>query len=133
MKSWRCLGKAEDNMSPDKIIVSIVGLIGILLTYLFFFGKKEEAVEANGSLDITVEGGYQPSQIVIPANTPTTLNFTRLDSNPCLEELVMPEFKIRKTLPLNEKVSIKITPQRNGEFPFSCGMNMFHGKIVVRD
>lgn len=119
-------------MSPDKIIVSIVGLIGIVLTYLFFFGKKEEAVEAKGSLDITVEGGYKPSQIVIPANTPTTLNFTRRDSNPCLEELVMTEFKIRKVLPLDEKVSIKITPQKTGSFPFSCGMNMFHGKIIVK-
>ncbi|MBI4990826.1 cupredoxin domain-containing protein [Candidatus Gottesmanbacteria bacterium] len=119
-------------MPIDKIIVSVIGILGILFTYLYFFGKKEEAVEAKGSLDITVEGGYQPSQIVIPANTPMTLNFTRLDSNPCLEELVMPEFKIKRTLPLNEKISIKIKPQKTGSFPFSCGMNMFHGKIIVK-
>lgn len=119
-------------MPIDKLIITIAGILGILFTYFFFFGKKEEAVEAKGSLDITVEGGYKPSQIVIPANTPTTLNFTRRDSNPCLEELVMPEFKIRKILPLDEKVSIKIMPQKTGSFPFSCGMNMFHGKIIVR-
>jgi len=26
-----------------------------------------------------------------------------------------------------------ITPDRAGEFPFSCGMNMLHGRIVVVD
>lgn len=119
-------------MSPDKILVSILGLAGILLTYLFFFGKKEVEVMAKDSIDIDVNGGYKPSSIVIPANSPTTLNFTRADPNPCLEEVVLPEFKVRKTLPLNEKVSIKITPQKTGEFPFSCGMGMFHGKIIVK-
>lgn len=119
-------------MSIDKIVVSIVGLIGIVLTYIFFFGKKEEAVAAKDNMDIVVDGGYKPSNILISLSTPTTLNFIRTDPNPCLEEVVLPEFKVRKTLPLNEKVSIKITPHKTGEFPFSCGMNMFHGKIIVK-
>ncbi len=119
-------------MPLDKIIVSIIGIIGILFTYFYFFGKKEEAVEASGEIDIVVEGGYKPNTISITKGKSTTLNFIRRDSNSCLEEVVLPEFKVRKTLPLNEKVSITITPNKTGEFPFSCGMNMFHGKIVVR-
>lgn len=28
-------------MTVDKIIVSVIGLIGILFTYILFFGKKD--------------------------------------------------------------------------------------------
>ena len=119
-------------MSLDKIVVSILGLIGIVVTYWYFLGKKEMQIEAKDSIDITVSGGYKPSTIVVPVSKTTTLYFTRTEDNSCLEEIVLSDFKIRKTLPLNEKVSITITPDKPGEYPFSCGMNMFHGKIIVK-
>lgn len=119
-------------MTLDKIIVTIAGFGGIILTYWYFLGKKESQVEAKENIDITVSGGYKPSTIVIPAGKTTTLNFTRTDDNSCLEEVVLPDFKIRRSLPLNEKVAVSITPEKPGEYPFSCGMNMFHGKIIVR-
>lgn len=87
---------------------------------------------AKDSIDIVVDGGYKPSNILISLNTPITLNFVRRDPNPCLEEVVLSEFKVKKYLPMNEKVSITITPSKTGSFPFSCGMNMFHGKITVK-
>ncbi len=120
-------------MPIDKIIVSVIGILGILFTYWFFFGKKEEEVEAKDEIDIIVDGGYNPSNIVLKQNKTTTLNFIRKDSNPCLEEVILSGFKIKKYLPLNEKVTIAITPKTAGVFSFSCGMNMFHGKIIVRD
>ncbi|MBI3379958.1 cupredoxin domain-containing protein [Candidatus Gottesmanbacteria bacterium] len=116
----------------DKFIVIITGLIGVIFTYWFFFGKKEEAVEAKDEIDITVDGGYNPSNIALKQNQATTLNFIRKDQNSCLEEVILPEFKIKKYLPLNEKVSVVITPKSTGTFPFSCGMSMFHGKIIVK-
>lgn len=119
-------------MSLDKIIVTITGIVSIILTYWYFLGKKETQIEVKDSIDITVEGGYKPSTIVVPAGKTTMLNFTRTDDNSCLEEVVLSDFKIRKTLPINEKVTVKITPEKPGEYPFSCGMNMFHGKIIVK-
>lgn len=115
----------------DKIIVSIFGVIFIGFTYWFFLGKKEKEVKANGSIDILVKGGYTPAKIVIPQNITTTVNFLREDSNTCLEEVILADFKIRKYLPLNKKVSIQINPKKKGEFDFSCGMGMFHGKLIV--
>jgi plastocyanin domain-containing protein len=94
--------------------------------------RKEAVAMAEGSIDILVEGGYNPETIEIPVNKQTILNFTRKDSNPCLEEIVLGDFKIKKPLPLNETVSIALTPKKKGTFQFSCGMGMFHGKIVVR-
>ena len=31
-----------------------------------------------------------------------------------------------------KEVTIEVTPKEAGEFDFTCGMNMFYGKIVVR-
>ena len=88
---------------------------------------------AEDSVDIIVRGGYNPSQVVIRKDQPTTLNFIRKDANPCLEEVVLSDFKVKKYLPLNEKVSVVLTPKETGTFPFSCGMGMFHGKIIVKE
>lgn len=118
-------------MTPDKILVTIGGFLGIALTYWFFLMKKEDVVAVADRVDITVKGGYSPSVISIPQRKPTTLNFIRKDPSSCLEEVVIPDFKIRKYLPLNKEVSIELNPKEKGEFPFACGMNMFHGKIIV--
>ncbi len=117
----------------DKIIINISGVLGILLVYWFFLMKKEKVVSGTGSIDIIVEGGYSPETISIPKGKTTKLNFLRKDPNSCLEEVVLGDFKIRKTLPLNQKVTIELTPQVPGEFTYSCGMGMFHGKIIVTD
>ena len=31
------------------------------------------------------------------------------------------------------ETAVEVVPQRSGEFPFSCGMNMLHGSIEVVD
>lgn len=119
-------------MTLDEIVVTIAGLIGILFTYWFFLMKKEKEVEVGESVDIVVEGGYSPSVISIPKGKTTKLNFIRKDPTDCLEEIVLSDFRVRKHLPLNEKVTIEIKPSKTGEFGYSCGMNMYHGKIIVR-
>lgn len=120
-------------MGIDKIIVLILSVAGILLTYWFFLQKEDKQVEASGDeIDITVEGGYKPASVVIPSGKTTKLNFLRKDSSSCLEEVVLGNFKIRKFLPLNKKVTLEVTPQKKGEFGFSCGMGMFHGKLIVK-
>lgn len=116
----------------DKIIVTALGMAGIVFTYWFFLAKKEKEVKVSNSIDITVEGGYSPKVISIPKGKTTKINFIRKDPNSCLEEVVLGDFKVRKYLPLNQKVTIELTPQKAGEFMYSCGMNMYHGKIIVK-
>lgn len=119
-------------MEPDKIIVLVLGILGIIFTYWYFLMKNEKAVEVKDSVDILVKGGYVPSVISVPAGKTTKINFRREDENSCLEEVVLPGFKIRQFLPLNKTVTLEIAPMETGEFPFSCGMSMFHGKIIVK-
>lgn len=118
-------------MTIDDIIVIIFGTLGMLFVYWFFFMKKEEIVKANDEIDIVVSGGYKPSVIEIKNNKTIKINFLRKDPSGCLEEVVLSDFKIKKFLPLNEKVTIEISPKMKGEYAFSCGMNMYHGKIIV--
>ena len=116
----------------DKILVTMFGILGIAFTYWFFLGKKEKEPVVSDSVDIVVEGGYSPEVIAIPQGKTTKITFIRKDPNSCLEEVVLGDFKIRKYLPLNQRVTIELTPQQSGEFDYACGMNMYHGKIIVK-
>lgn len=118
-------------MTIDKIIVGLLSLAGMAFTYWFFLMKKEEVIAVQDSVDITVQGGYTPNTISIPLGETTKISFTRKDPSACLEEVVISDFKIKKYLPLNQKVTVEVTPKEKGEFGFACGMNMFHGKIIV--
>ena len=120
-------------MNIDTFLIAVISLGGIVFTYWFFLMKPEEkTIEVNTStIDIFVEGGYSPNRISIPKGKRTTLNFFRKDPSSCLEEVVLPDFKIRKYLPLNQKVKVTLIPQKTGAFDYTCGMNMFHGKIIV--
>lgn len=118
-------------MSADKIMVTAVGFIGILFIYWLFLFKKEKKTKISDSVDIIVNGGYSPEVISIPMGKTTRINFIRKDPTECLEEVVLGDFKIRKTLPLNQKVTVEINPKKIGEFNYSCGMGMYHGKIIV--
>ena len=119
-------------MSVDKIFVMLFGAGGIAFTYWFFLMKNEKEVTVSDSVDIIVEGGYSPEVISVPINKTTKINFLRKDPSSCLEEVIIPEFKIKKFLSLNQKLSVEITPQKPGKYEFVCGMNMFHGKIIVK-
>lgn len=117
----------------DKITVLILGIGAIAFVLWYFLGnKKTKEVVVSNKIEITVEGGYTPDKIVLKKGETTTLIFNRKDPSDCLEEVVIPKFKIRKSLNLNQKTEIKITPENEGEFGFECGMGMFKGKIIVK-
>lgn len=119
-------------MNADKILVIVSGVAGIVFVYWFFLSKKREPVAVSGSVDVKVEGGYQPEVISVPLGKRTVINFTRTDPTSCLEEVVLGDFNVRRELPLNKKISVEILPKKTGEFIYSCGMNMYHGRIIVK-
>ena len=116
----------------NELVVLVIGVLGIIFTYWFFLGKKEKETAVENEVDIIVEGGYSPASISVPRDKTTKINFIRRDPSSCLEEVVLGDFKIKRYLPLNQKVTVEITPEKEGEYSYSCGMNMYHGKIIVR-
>lgn len=115
----------------DKIIVTITGLLSILGIFWFFFGKKDEVQEAGEAVTIIVDGGYKPSTIKLKQGKPVKLTFLRKDPSTCLEEVVLADYKIKQFLPLNKPVTITLNPPHPQTSEFRCGMNMFHGRIIV--
>jgi plastocyanin domain-containing protein len=121
-------------MSFDQILILATGIASILFIYLYFFGKKDDVHQAaDNVIAITVDGGYSPSVISVKKSQPVTLKIFRTDPSSCLDQLIIPQWNIVKALPLNKKLEVHFTPDEVGEFPFHCGMNMFHGKIIVNN
>lgn len=115
----------------DKLITTTIGALSLGGIYWFFFGQKDGTAETKTVWNIHVEGGYSPKIIVIPKDKTSTITFTRTDTNSCLEDVVIPDFKIKTFLPLNAPTTITLSPTKSGTFGIHCGMNMFHGKIKV--
>lgn len=112
-----------------------LGLIGLELWWFRFSKPKSRQASTQSGVQevtITVDGGYEPSQIVVQAGQPVRLNFDRRDPSSCLEEVRFPDFRIAQALPLNQVTPIEFTPDRPGRYEFTCGMNMFRGVVEVQ-
>ena len=75
--------------------------------------------------------GFIPSEIKITKNSYKQLAFVRLDAENCAEEVVFKSLNITKKLPLGEVVLIDLPKDFTGELNFSCGMNMYKGKVIA--
>lgn len=117
------------------VTVGGLGLIGLeLWWFLLSKPKSQKAKTERGiqEIDITVDGGYEPSRVVVNAGQKVRLNFFRRDPSSCLEEVRFPDFHIAQDLPLNQVKPIEFTPNKPGTYTFTCGMNMFRGAIEVQ-
>lgn len=94
-----------------------LGLIGLELWWFLLSKPKSQQVKARqgvAEVTITVDGGYEPSRIVVQAGQPVRLNFLRRDPSSCLEEVRLPDFHIAQNLPLNQVTAIEFTPTQPG-------------------
>jgi RND family efflux transporter MFP subunit len=79
---------------------------------------------------VTVTGnGFEPSRLSFKAGIPAQITFLRTTDQTCATAVVIPELKLTRELPLNQPVTIEITP-KTGEMAFACGISMFRGTIV---
>ncbi|HEY8310261.1 MAG TPA: cupredoxin domain-containing protein [Gemmatimonadaceae bacterium] len=86
---------------------------------------------ATPTVTITVKGGYDPAVIRVKAGQPVRLVFDRQETSGCSEEVVFPDFNIKKFLPAFQKTVIEVTPPRTGRYGFTCGMSMLHGSLFA--
>jgi plastocyanin domain-containing protein len=67
------------------------------------------------------------------AGIPVRLVFDRRDTGGCSEEVVFPDFGVRRFLPAGEKTVVEITPPKAGRYEFTCGMSMLRGALVAEE
>lgn len=126
-------------------LVVLGGLAGIgwVNWYFFVAGRSPAAAAAAVSPGaggegrqeqvITVDGGYAPAVVKVKAGRPVRLVFDRKDTGSCSEEVVLPDFGIRRFLPTGQKTVVEVTPAKAGRYDFTCGMSMLRGAIVAED
>jgi Cu+-exporting ATPase len=82
---------------------------------------------------IMVDGGYSPAVVKVKVGSPVRLVFDRRDTGSCSEEVVFPDFGIRRFLPTGRKTVVEVTPTKAGRYDFTCGMSMLHGALIAED
>ena len=117
-----------------EVVIAGVSLIGLVLWY--FFGKREaRAAKLDQSgvqeINVMVKGGYSPDVIAVRRGLPVRLNFYRDETASCSERVIFGDFGIARDLPAFKTTRIEFTPDKEGVFTFTCGMNMLRGKLVV--
>jgi plastocyanin domain-containing protein len=123
-------------MDSTETMVLAIGVTLIAAILWYFFGPKKSTsarVTAAGTqeVNITVKSSYTPDVIVVKAGLPVKLNFYRDETSSCSEEVVFGDFGIARRLPAFQTTAIEFTPDKVGQFTFTCGMNMLRGKLVV--
>ena len=125
-------------MDTSQIIVTLVGA-GLLafVGWFFFLAPHRVAAAVSSSagvqqVDIVVKGGYSPNVIEVEHGKPVQLNFYRDEEGTCSEELLLPDFNIRRDLAPFRTTAIEFLPKQAGTFEFTCGMHMLRGSLVVK-
>jgi plastocyanin domain-containing protein len=125
---------------PAKILVAVLGaLLIVFVNWYFFFSRRKAkaapAMPAEGNVQevmISVKGGYSPDVIVVKKGIPVRLKFYRDETDDCSDTVVFGDFNIRRPLPAFKTTTVEFTPQKAGEYTFTCGMGMLKGKFIVR-
>ena len=83
-------------------------------------------------IDIAVtEAGFVPAQARVKVGAPVTLAVTRKTERTCATEIVIKEYGIKKSLPLNTTVEVVLTPKKPGKIRYACGMDMISGDLIA--
>lgn len=118
-------------------IAVVTGGVSLIVAVLWYFFGERDAVAAKTSesglqeIQVTVKGGYSPDVIVVKQGKPVRLDFYRDETASCSEQVIFGDFGIVKDLPAFKSTAVEFTPDKSGEFTFTCGMNMMRGKLVV--
>ncbi|WP_400192709.1 cupredoxin domain-containing protein [Hymenobacter sp. B81] len=124
-------------MDSAEIIVSLSGLAlaGLVIWYFFFPARQPvSAVSLGGvqQVNVTVQGGYSPEVIEVERGQPVQLSFYRSEDSSCSEQVLFPDFSIRRELPAFQTTVVELLPQQPGQYTFTCGMGMLRGRLIVK-
>ncbi len=76
--------------------------------------------------------GYKPETVTFKQGKPAKLKFIPSDNMGCMNEVVFKELGIDEKLDGKKEVTVDIPTDKLGTYNYACGMDMFHGKVVVK-
>lgn len=118
------------------VIFAAAALIGLIIWWFFgnFQKSSQQADLANGRQEgqVVVKGGYEPEVLYLKQGVPAEVTFKMEDKTACLSHVVFSSLGVDKDLSKEKLAKVQIPTDKAGEVDYACGMDMFHGKIVVR-
>jgi plastocyanin domain-containing protein len=117
------------NRSYLAIVIPVVIVFAISFALAPTTGAKPRVQQFTVKIS---ERGFEPETLKVRRGVPTRITFLRTTDNTCAKEIVISEFGVRRELPLNQPIVVSFTPNKKGEFSFTCGMNMMRGKLIVQ-
>ena len=118
-----------------QIIGVILAIIVIsLFIYYFRWSKTEVTVldtEEGQKVTVLVKGNYSPNVIKAKVGKPLTVTFDRQEDSACSKKVIFDGFGVSAELVDFGTTDVSFTPERKGEFVFSCEMGMYQGKLIV--
>jgi plastocyanin len=88
--------------------------------------------ESKPKIDMMVTPtGYSPNVIKVKKGVPVELNITNPGDNSCFSTFMLPDFNLDNVNLKAGTTKLTFTPDKEGEYTFTCGMNMFKGTIIV--
>lgn len=118
------------------VILAAAALIGLIIWWFFgnFQKSSQQADLANGRQEgqVVVKGGYEPEVLYLKQGVPAEVTFKMEDKTACLSHVVFSSLGVDKDLSKEKLAKVQIPTDKAGEIDYACGMDMFHGKIVVR-
>ena len=81
---------------------------------------------------IVDDKGFTPSHVEIQKGKPASLVFVRTTDDTCAKEVVFPDLKLEKELPLRTAVNIDIPTTDARTLTFQCGMAMYKSAVVIQ-
>src|SRR5947209_6802363 len=77
------------------------------------------------------KSGFEPSTVKVQKGEDVTLNVTRVSESTCAIQIQIPSLKIKRDLPLNKPVTIKLGKVSEEKIKFGCGMGMMAGGVIT--
>jgi sulfite exporter TauE/SafE/copper chaperone CopZ len=111
-------------------------LAGSPVTLNFWSSGKtaSTSIDSNNAqvIKMDVDWTFKPNEFKVKKGVPVRWEINGINVSGCSNEVVIPSLNIRKQLNQGSNV-IEFTPGKEGTIPFSCGMGMITGSIIVSD
>ena len=95
-------------------------------------GAAAPGADVVREITVVIDGGYAPDVITAEKGKKVRILFDRREDAACSNEVVFPDFNIRRKLTAFKTTAIELTPMKAGTFSFVCGMEMLKGTLIVK-
>jgi plastocyanin domain-containing protein len=119
---------------PLKLILVLLVLSSFLvISSAQSRGQKRRVAVKYQTTTITItKNGFEPVSVELKQGVPARLTFIKKDPDSCIQEIIIKDYEIKRTLQLNKPVVILFTPRIIEEITFHCQLGCRSGKMKVK-